>query len=411
MASTYPLEIVEAARWSKEHPDVKGDAVAGAVQSQTWDPSVKSLVAFPSVLEKMNEKIDWTQKLGDAFLAQQKEVMQAVQVLREQGQGNRQSQEHQGSDRQGRAGTGRLARAADHHHRVAESGSGLRAVVQPHRGVRRLGLSLLPALPLLPAGLLRAARRSGRSPPAWSSAARSGATATGAATTSTSTSTARTISTATRSTTTATATTPATAPAINSGNRAGNNARRQQQAELVRTTPTHRKGVGYKDSATQQKFDKRRQPAERRGARAVSRPRRTGPRADVARRRWAISATWPATRSVRATRADAQRGISAAVRATRAAAVATWAATAPVLATWAAEARVSSRPAAARHRDRRGRVPDPRVRDRRAPLAAVAARARARPAVAAACRVAVVAADVGVDPEDNHDAYNNTVRY
>jgi len=82
MASTYPLEIVEAARWSKEHPEVKGDAVAGAVQSQTWDPSVKSLVAFPSVLEKMNEKIDWTQKLGDAFLAQQKDVMQAVQVLR-----------------------------------------------------------------------------------------------------------------------------------------------------------------------------------------------------------------------------------------------------------------------------------------------------------------------------------------
>jgi uncharacterized membrane protein YgcG len=83
MASTYPLEIVEAARWSKEHPDVKGDAVAGAVQSQTWDPSVKSLVAFPTVLATMNEKIDWTQKLGDAFLAQQKEVMQAVQVLRD----------------------------------------------------------------------------------------------------------------------------------------------------------------------------------------------------------------------------------------------------------------------------------------------------------------------------------------
>src|SRR5688572_33464303 len=74
MASTYPLEIVQAARWSKEHPEVKGEAVAGAVQSQTWDPSVKSLVAFPSVLAQMNEKIDWTQKLGDAFLAQQKEV-------------------------------------------------------------------------------------------------------------------------------------------------------------------------------------------------------------------------------------------------------------------------------------------------------------------------------------------------
>jgi hypothetical protein len=83
MASTYPLEVVEAARWSKEHPDVKGDAVAGAVQSQTWDPSVKSLCAFPEVLKNMNDKIDWTQKLGDAFLAQQKDVMQTVQVLRD----------------------------------------------------------------------------------------------------------------------------------------------------------------------------------------------------------------------------------------------------------------------------------------------------------------------------------------
>lgn len=82
MASTYPLEVVEAARWSKANPKVTGDAVAGAVQKETWDPSVKSLCAFPTVLEKMNEKIDWTQKLGDAFLAQQKEVMQAVQVLR-----------------------------------------------------------------------------------------------------------------------------------------------------------------------------------------------------------------------------------------------------------------------------------------------------------------------------------------
>jgi Protein of unknown function (DUF3300) len=82
MASTYPLEVVEAARWSKDNPTVKGDAVAGAVQSQTWDPSVKSLCAFPDVLKNMNEKIDWTQKLGDAFLAQQKEVMQTVQVLR-----------------------------------------------------------------------------------------------------------------------------------------------------------------------------------------------------------------------------------------------------------------------------------------------------------------------------------------
>ena len=82
MASTYPLEIVQAARWSKAHPDVKGDAVAKAVEKETWDASVKSLIAFPDVLTMMNEKLDWTQKLGDAFLAQQKEVMDAVQRLR-----------------------------------------------------------------------------------------------------------------------------------------------------------------------------------------------------------------------------------------------------------------------------------------------------------------------------------------
>lgn len=82
MASSYPLEIVLAARWAKEHPDVKGDAVAKAVENETWDPSVKSMVAFPDVLTMMNEKLDWTQKLGDAVLAQRKEVMDAVQRLR-----------------------------------------------------------------------------------------------------------------------------------------------------------------------------------------------------------------------------------------------------------------------------------------------------------------------------------------
>jgi hypothetical protein len=82
MASTYPLEIVQAARWSKEHPEVKGDAVAKEMEKQPWDPAVKSLVAFPDVLTMMNEKLDWTQKLGDAFLAQQKDTMDAVQRLR-----------------------------------------------------------------------------------------------------------------------------------------------------------------------------------------------------------------------------------------------------------------------------------------------------------------------------------------
>jgi uncharacterized membrane protein YgcG len=82
MASTYPLEIVEAARWSKENPKVTGDALQTALEKQTWDPAVKSLTAFPDVLAGMNEKLDWTQKLGDAFLADQKGVMDAVQRLR-----------------------------------------------------------------------------------------------------------------------------------------------------------------------------------------------------------------------------------------------------------------------------------------------------------------------------------------
>lgn len=82
MASTYPLEIVTAARWSKANPGVKDKALEDAMQKQTWDPSVKSLTAFPSVLAMLNDKLDMTQKLGDAFLGQQKDVMAAIQTLR-----------------------------------------------------------------------------------------------------------------------------------------------------------------------------------------------------------------------------------------------------------------------------------------------------------------------------------------
>jgi hypothetical protein len=97
MASTYPLEIVHAARWVKANPNVKGDAAVQAVQNQSWDVSVKSLVAFPQILEPMYDKLDWTQKLGDAFLAQQKDVFAAVQRLRGRAQasGNLQSNEQQ----------------------------------------------------------------------------------------------------------------------------------------------------------------------------------------------------------------------------------------------------------------------------------------------------------------------------
>jgi hypothetical protein len=82
MASTYPLEVVQAARFAKENPGLKDEALAEALKGHDWDASVESLVSFPQVLAMMDEKLDWTQKLGDAFLAQQKEVMAAVQRLR-----------------------------------------------------------------------------------------------------------------------------------------------------------------------------------------------------------------------------------------------------------------------------------------------------------------------------------------
>ena len=82
MASTYPLEVVEAARWVKENPNVTGQALQDAMLKQPWDPSVKSLAAVPQTLAMMNDQISWTQNLGDAFLAQQSDVFNAVQALR-----------------------------------------------------------------------------------------------------------------------------------------------------------------------------------------------------------------------------------------------------------------------------------------------------------------------------------------
>ena len=88
MASTYPLEVVEADRWVQDNKNLKGDALKDAVTKQSWDDSVKSLVATPSVLDMMNQKLSWTQQLGDAVLAQQPDVMDAIQRLRTKAQAN-----------------------------------------------------------------------------------------------------------------------------------------------------------------------------------------------------------------------------------------------------------------------------------------------------------------------------------
>ena len=105
MASTYPLEVIEAARWSKASPNLKGDQAVQAVAENPWDPSVKSLVAFPQILMMMDEKLNWMERLGDAFLAQQQEVMDTVQSLRQKASdaGNLKSNDQISVDQQGQS--------------------------------------------------------------------------------------------------------------------------------------------------------------------------------------------------------------------------------------------------------------------------------------------------------------------
>jgi hypothetical protein len=97
MASTYPLEVVMADRWVKQNRDLKGDQLNDAIDNQTWDASVKALAFFPDVLSMMSQKLDWTQMVGDAFLAQEGDVMDTVQRLRQKAytEGNLRSSEKQ----------------------------------------------------------------------------------------------------------------------------------------------------------------------------------------------------------------------------------------------------------------------------------------------------------------------------
>jgi len=85
-ASTFPEQVVQADRWVQEHPDLKGEALGQAVDQQPWDPSVKALTAFPSILGNLDKNLSWTSSLGDAYYTQQQAVMDAVQVMREKAQ-------------------------------------------------------------------------------------------------------------------------------------------------------------------------------------------------------------------------------------------------------------------------------------------------------------------------------------
>jgi hypothetical protein len=85
-ASTFPEQVVEADRWVQTHPDLKGDALAQAVDQQPWDSSVKALTAFPSVLGNMDKNLSWTSSLGDAYYNQEQDVMDAVEGMRQRAQ-------------------------------------------------------------------------------------------------------------------------------------------------------------------------------------------------------------------------------------------------------------------------------------------------------------------------------------
>ncbi len=82
LASTYPLEVAEATLWLRSNSKLSGQALQDALKAQNWSVSVKSLVALPDALNMLGNKLDWTQKLGDAYLAQPADLMQAVQALR-----------------------------------------------------------------------------------------------------------------------------------------------------------------------------------------------------------------------------------------------------------------------------------------------------------------------------------------
>src|SRR5258708_29722764 len=86
-ASTYPLEVIQLEQWMAKNPDLKDKALADAVSKQPWDPSIQGLVAYPDVVTRMADNIQWTTDLGNAFLAQQSDVMDAVQRMRAKAQG------------------------------------------------------------------------------------------------------------------------------------------------------------------------------------------------------------------------------------------------------------------------------------------------------------------------------------
>src|SRR5436309_2615721 len=86
VASTYPLEIIQLQQWLEGNKNLKDKALASAVQKQNWDPSIQAMAAFPEVVKRLANDIQWTTDLGNAFLAQESDVMDAIQRMRAKAQ-------------------------------------------------------------------------------------------------------------------------------------------------------------------------------------------------------------------------------------------------------------------------------------------------------------------------------------
>lgn len=96
IAATYPLEVVQAARWLEQNPGLSGEAAVDAASGQDWDPSVQALVAFPQLLKRLNDDLIWTQQLGEAFISDETALLASIQRLRQRAyaQGSLNKMEH-----------------------------------------------------------------------------------------------------------------------------------------------------------------------------------------------------------------------------------------------------------------------------------------------------------------------------
>jgi hypothetical protein len=92
-ASTFPTEVVQSDRWVQQHSYLQAEQLAAAADQQSWDPSVKALTAFPSVLANLDKNLSWTEALGDAYFNQQQDVLDAVQAMASTRAGRRQPAE------------------------------------------------------------------------------------------------------------------------------------------------------------------------------------------------------------------------------------------------------------------------------------------------------------------------------